>query len=186
MMKMSFRWSHRALNPWKDILRVLYIFGEKSNPWRPSFKLLQNACVTAGRGKDRDRYWKAPQLGGNSFDKFGCSLVRMKDRCVTGFLHLCPLTEINRHNLSKRCLLEVNALNILIIFIPHFLMAKSWLALPSYRVDPSRWDAYVHSSPRNLGRARCSAALIAPGSPSGCNTQLHPTAPKKQAQLLVG
>lgn len=164
----------------------IYFFRDKSNPRGPSLKLLQNACVTAGRGKDRDEYSKAPQLGGNSFDKFGCSLVRMKDCCVTGFLRLCPLTEINRYNLSKRCLLEVSALNILIILIPHFLMAKSWLALPSYAVDPSTWDAYVHSSPCNSGRARCSAALIAPGSPSSCNTQLHPTAPEKQAQLLVG
>lgn len=111
---------------------------------------------------------------------------RRKERCDRGFRSLCPFTEINRHRLPERCLLEVNTLNILIIFIPHLLTAKSWLALPSYAVVSSRWDAYVHSPPCILGRTRCSAALSVPSSPSGSNTQLRPMAPEKQAQLFGG
>lgn len=111
---------------------------------------------------------------------------RRKERCDRGFRSLCPFTEINRHRLPERCLLEVNTLNILIIFIPHLLTAKSWLALPSYAVVSSRWDAYVHSPPCILGRTRCSAALSVPSSPSGSNTQLRPMVPEKQAQLFGG
>lgn len=111
---------------------------------------------------------------------------RMKECCNRGFQSLCPLTEIKRHRLPERCLLEVNTFNILIIFIPHFLMAKSWLALPSYAVVSSRWDAYVHSPLCILGRARCSTALSVLRSPSGNNTQLHPMVPEKQAQLFWG
>lgn len=63
---------------------------------------------------------------------------------------------------------------ILIKIIPHFLMATSWLALPSYAAVSSRWDAHMYSPPCILGRARCSTALSVPRSPGGNNTQLHP------------
>lgn len=111
---------------------------------------------------------------------------RMEECCDKAFRSLCPLTEINRHCVPERCLLEVNTLNILIIFIPHFLTAKSWFALPPCAVVASRWDAYVHSPLCVLGRARCSTALTAPGSPSGNRTHSHPMVPEKQAQLFGG
>lgn len=121
-------------------------------PRGPSSKLLRKVCATAGAGEDgarwREKYWKATSLGGNLRDKFSHLFGhyrRRKERCDRGFRSLCPFTEINRHRLPERRLLEVNTLNILIIFIPHFLTAKSWLALPSYAVVSSRWDAYVRT-----------------------------------------
>lgn len=110
----------------------------------------------------------------------------MKECCHSGFQSLCLLIEINRHRLPKRCLEEVETLSILIILITHFLMAKSWLALPSYAVGSSRWGAYVYSPPCILSRARCSTALSAPRSPMGNNTLLHLMGPEKQAQLSGG
>lgn len=110
----------------------------------------------------------------------------MKECCHRGFRSLCPLTEINRHRLPKRCLPEVKTLSILIIPIMHFLMAKSWLVLPSYAVDSSRGGAYVYSPPCILSRARCSTALSVPRSLMGNNTQLHLMGPEKQAQLSLG
>lgn len=109
----------------------------------PSSKLLQKVAICAGKDRAhwRDKDQKVLLLDDNSLDKFGHPLVRRKDGCIMSILCLCPLMEINRHSWPERCLLEVNTLNILMILIPHFLMAKSWLALPSYAAVSSRWNA---------------------------------------------
>lgn len=120
-------------------------------PQGPSSELPRKVCTTASTGKDRlhwrdRRYWEVVTHLISLATRY-IHYHKMKECCNQGFPRLCPLTEINRHLLPERCLLEVNTLNILIIFILHVLMAKSWLALPSYAVVSSRWEAYVHSTP---------------------------------------
>lgn len=143
----------------------------------PSSKLLQKVAICAGKDRAhwRDKDRKALLLDGNSFDKSGHPLVQRKDGCIMGILYLCPLMEINRHSWPERCLLEVNTLNILMIY--SFLIFW-WLnpGLPCLHMPQSPADGmHVHYPLCILGRARCSSV---PRSSSGCNIQLQPVRSK--------
>lgn len=150
-------------------------------PRGPSAELLWKVCTTAGRA-GQSTPERNVQLGGSLWQIWLPLMSTTTEWSALG--SLCPLTGTNRHCLAERRLLEVNTLNILIKCIPHVLMAKSWLALPSYAAVSSRWDAHMYLPPCILGRARHSTALSVPRSPGGKNTQLHPVVPEKPAQLL--